>query len=286
VEIAVSFLASGLGAIGFLAAVDLSGRLARYRDFLSIQQRGGTVFEELIVHGRLINHNFLPKDFSLPFLLLAAAVAWLSLARTRPKPQYWALCFGILFCFVLSASLISIAKFPTYYSYLVVMPLSVAVIAGLSVLSSKSIKYACLALCLGSAFAGAGLNAISYASDARDHQYAMIEGFVNQSLRSDDVVYVDSEAYLPARQRTVDAYFPNPDLDVISKMSQKQKSSITVLMIQPSWIPDAARILGGRWQETGQELVPTGDSVFGRDGLGFISWSLKDLRVLRRVPGA
>jgi hypothetical protein len=50
---------------------------------------------------------------------------------------------------------------------------------------------------------------------------------------------------LAARQRASDVYFSNPDLGIIAKMSQAQKDSITVLLIQPDWIPDTTLSLGG-----------------------------------------
>jgi hypothetical protein len=284
-EIAVSFVAGALGAVAFVCAIGISGRLESYRQFLSIQQRGGSFLRELFVRGKLVHHNFLPKDFSLPFLFIAAAILFLFLARTRPRPQFTALYIGIAYCLSLSVLLILIAKFPTYYSYLLVIPLSITVISGFSMVGATSIRRATVALCFFSAAAGAGLNLISYESDAKDHQYSLIERFVNESIQSDDVVYVDSEAYLAARVRAADAYFPNPDLDILSRMSLEERRSITVLVIEPSWITDTTRLIGGKWKETGQELVPEGHSIFGSDSLGFISWSLKDLKVLRRVSG-
>jgi hypothetical protein len=282
-EIAASFLASVLGAIGFVWGVYISGRLRDYRDFLSIQQRGGTFFSELVKHGRLVHHNFLPKDFSLPFLIAGALIMFVSLRKRRSTLQYSAVCFGMLYCALLSAILISIAKFPTYYSYLIAIPISVAVISALAVSEFGRAKLVTAALCLVSALAGAGANAVAYASDARDHDYRLIEGFVAESVRGTDVAYVDAQVYIPARRLAQDAYFPNPDLQIISKMSQKQRDSITLLVIQPSWIRDTTQLLGGNWQETGQELRPSAHSVFGANSAGFISWTLRDLRVLRRT---
>ena len=192
-------------------------------------------------------------------------------------------CFGLFYCIVLSGLLISVAKFPTYYSYLVAIPLTVGMISGLSVCESSRTRFATLFICLMTALTGAGLNALGYASDSRDHDYSLIEGFVAGSVHADDVAYVDSQVYLPARQRAQDAYFPNPDLGIISRMSQVQKDSITVLLIQPDWVADTTQSLGGTWQETGQELLPRGHSVFGNNNLGFISWTLNDIKVFRRT---
>lgn len=281
-EVATSFLAAALGAIAFVSMVIITGRLQSYRAFLDIQQRGTTFLGELVKHGRLIHHNFLPKDFSLPFLILAALIMFASLRRERPTLQYSSIRFSILYCVVLSGLLICVAKFPTYYSYLIVIPIAIAVIAGLSVSGLGIARFATVVLCLMSILGGAGANAVAYASEAPDHDYRLIEGFVAESVRETDVAYVDPEVYFAARRVAKDAYFPNPDLEIISKMSQMQRDSITLLVIQPGWIRDTTQMLGGKWQETGQELRPSTHGVFGTDRAGFVSWALKDLRVLRR----
>jgi hypothetical protein len=284
VEIATSFLACAVGGIGFLTVIYLSGRLQSYRDFLSIQQRSGGFISELVLHGKLIHHNFLPKDFSLPFLIAGGLILFVSLRKKHPSPQFWSVCFGLAYCVVLTGLLISVAKFPTYYSYLIAIPLSVGMISGLSAWESARTKVTTLALCFMTAAAGAGLNGIGYATDTRDHKYSLIENFTAETLRADDIAYVDPQVYLAARQRASDVYFPNPDSGIIAKMSQAQKDSITVLLIPPDWIPDTTLSLGGNWQMTGQELVPGGHSILGNNNLGFVSWTLNDLKVARRQP--
>lgn len=281
-EVGVSFLGVGLGQFAFLAVVALTGRLSSYRDFLHIQQRSG-VFIRGLMHGTLIHHNFLPKDFSFPFLLAASLVLLVALRRLKRGPQYTSLCFSLLYCAVVTVLFVSIAKFPSYYSYLIAIPLAISTVAGLSVCETKAARYAVVACCFMSVAAGAGMNTAAYAEDSQDHDYARLQEFVRQSVRANDVAYVDPEIYLLARQRAADAYFPNPDLDILPRMSTEQKESITVLVIQPSWIDDTTRELGGEWKATGQELVPAGHNVFGDNDKGFISWTLKDLKVLRRT---
>jgi hypothetical protein len=114
-----------------------------------------------------------------------------------------------------------------------------------------------------------------------------MEAFVDQSVRGDDIAYVEDQVYIAARQRARDVYYPisvpGPyDGNVFPLMSKEQKDSITVLIVRPTSAADAQRKLGGRWFETGQELVPTGHGIFGNRNLGLVTQTLDDLRVFRR----
>jgi len=93
---------------------------------------------------------------------------------------------------------------------------------------------------------------------------------------------VDPQVYLATRQRVRDAYFPVPDWDITTLMSQEQKDSITVLIIPAEWFDNISGSLGGTWQETGKELVPVEHSMFGNRNLGFVTWKQRDHRVFRR----
>ena len=123
----------------------------------------------------------------------------------------------------MSSILISIAKFPSYYSWLIVIPIAVAIISGLSVCELGSAKFATVVLCLMSILGGAGANAVAYASEAPDHDYRLIEGFVAESVRETDVAYVDPEVYFAARQLAGTPTFQILICKIISKMSQKQQ---------------------------------------------------------------
>lgn len=283
VEVAVSFISSAFGEAAFLLIVYISGRMKSYQAFLAIQQRSTGFLIELFKNGKLVHHNYLPKDFSLPALIAASLISILVFRRRQSAPQYRSVLFGPIFAAITSVLLLGVAKFPTYYSYLIAIPLGVSICSGLDACKSRGYQMTLLLACIMSALAGAGLNAVSYISDAHDHDYSLIERFVGGTLRKGDVAYVDPKVYLAARQRAADAYFPNPDFDIISKMSEEEKESITVVLIPPDWIEDTTRELGGQWADTGEELRPSGQGLFGNKNLGFLSGTLKDIRVLRRV---
>jgi hypothetical protein len=288
VEVAASFVASAVGGVLFLAALSVTGRLGRFLTFVGPQKRSAEFFRSLAGHGQVIHHNYIPKDWSVPFLFAAAFILFVSLRRQRQAVRNSALSYGILFTILLTGILLLVAKFPTYYSYMVVVPLGVSICSGLSLCEAGKMRTAVLLLCVLSMLAGAGLDAVAYAHNRRDHDYARLESFVDQSVRADDIAYVEDQAYLAARQRARDVYYPisvpGPfDGNIFPLMSQEQKKSITVLIVRPTSAGDAIKSFGGSWFETGQELVPTGHGIFGSRNLGLVTQTLDDLRVFRRA---
>ena len=187
-----------------------------------------------------------------------------------------------MFAAIFTGVLLAVAKFPTYYSYMIVIPVAVSVCSGLSVCDSVKAKRIVIAFCILSALAGAGLNLMAYESDREDHDYSRIQQFVSQSIHSDDIVYVEPVAYETTRDRARDAYFPNPDFEITELMTQQQKDSVTVVLVRSDWGGDITRALGGSWHETGENLAPAAQSIFDDRNLGFLTARFSGLRVYRR----
>ncbi len=84
-----------------------------------------------------------------------------------------------------------------------------------------------------------------------------------------------------------DAYFPNPDLEIIPLMSQQQRNSITVILVPREWAADVTKSLGGIWEDTGQGLAPADHPIFGNINLGFLTWNSVDFTFIdesRNLP--
>ena len=281
-EIAVSFLASVLGGAAFFLVAAANGRLSTLLTFIRGQKIGINVISDWIHHGQLDLHNYIPADFSLPFLLTAAAILFVHLLRQKKINLHSAIFFGILFDVLLSIIMLTIAKLPTYYSYMIVIPIAVALCSGLALCEPGKLRNAVLILCSLSAVAGAGLHAAAYIGNYQDRDYSHLEQFVDQTVHADDIAYVDTTGYLAVRQRARDAYFPETEGLIIPLMSQQQKDSITVLLIPLSELEYTTNGLGGQWQETGQMIAPTGRNIFGNRRVGLVTFRPIDLAVYRR----
>lgn len=284
IEIAVSFLSSALGVAAFFGVADINGRLSTLLRFISIQRIGVNVISDWIHQGHLVVYNYIPADFSLPFLLAATAILFAHLLRQKKTTLHSGIVLGICFDILLSIVMLTAAKLPTYYSYMVVIPLAIALCSGLALCEVGKLRNATLVLCAMSAFAGAGVHTLAYIGNPRDRDYARLEQFVNQAVRPDDIAYADIRGYLAVRQRARDAYFPETEERIIPLMSEQQKDSITVLLIPASELEYVTKGLGGQWQETGQVFAPTGRNIFGTRRLGLVTFSPANLRVYRRQP--
>jgi hypothetical protein len=282
IEIVVSFLASVLGVAAFFGVAAANGRLSTLLKFISVQRTGLNVISYWIHHGQLILYNYVPADFSLPFLFAAAAILLVHLLRQKKINLHSGIVVGIIFDVLLTIIMLTFAKLPTYYSYMIVLPIAIALCSGLALCEPGKLRSAALMLCTLSVVAGVGLHAAAYVGNSQDRNYSRLEQFVDQTVHADDIAFVDTRGYLAVRQRARDAYFPETEGPIIPLMSLQQKDSITVLLIPSSAFQSAADGLGGQWQETGQEIVPTGRNAFGNRRLGLLTFSPTDLTVYRR----
>jgi hypothetical protein len=289
-EIAVSWGASALGAAAFFLSIRAAGRLAAYLKFIHAQPSGPTILANWLHHRGFHQANYIPKDFSLPFLLAAVLLLFLFLPRPHAEKSNphaeksrSPLAFTLVFSVVLTVVMLAAAKLPTYYCYLLAIPLSLAIASALAQPQPRWLRGATLGLCALSALAGAGLNLAVCLSDWHDRDYARVQEFIAQSVRPADIGYVDSQGYLAARTIAADVYLPEiAGGDILDQLSLAQKDSITVLVIRPE---DAARVLavfGNQWQPTGQRLAPTGHLLFTGRNAGFLSLKPVDLVVYRK----
>jgi MFS family permease len=282
-EIAVSWIASAVGAALFLFSIRAGGRLPAFLKFLHAQPSGPTILANWLHHRGFHQANYIPKDFSLPFLAAAALLLFLFLPRPRAEKSRALLAFTLVFSVILTVVMLAAAKLPTYYCYLLAIPLSVTIASALAALQPRWLRGAVLGLCALSALAGAGLNLAVCLSDWGDRDYARVQEFIARSVQPTDIGYVDSEGYLAARNIALDVYLPEiAGGDILDQLSLEQKDSITVLVIRPE---DTARVLaafGSRWKPTGQQRAPTERLLFAGRNMGFLSLKPVDLVVYRK----
>jgi hypothetical protein len=113
-EVAVSFVASILGGAAFFSVAAANGRLSTLLKFISGQKIGVNVIFYWLHHGQLILYNYIPADFSLPFLFGAAVILCVHLLREKQVNLHSGIVLGILFDALLSIVMLTVAKLPTY----------------------------------------------------------------------------------------------------------------------------------------------------------------------------
>lgn len=278
-EIVVSFVASGIGGLIFLAGLKISGRLPVFMELVHVQQRH---FLVNLFHGVFEHHNAIPANYSLPFTF--CAVVALALAPATPEFQNARLIlrFALLFTVCLVGVLLVTSKFPTYYSYMVVIPLMIGLCAGLAICKSKPIFAAAVTLCAVAAIIGVGVHFYNYIYNRQDRDNARLVQFVNATIRPDDVVFVEPTAYLEVVGIAREAYMPTADWDIIERMSPEQRNSVNVLLMHNFWAVEVTQEFGGNWKPTGEELKSKGHNRFDKLNLGFLTIPDNDLLVYRR----
>ena len=280
-EIAVSFLASGIGTAFFFSALFVSGRLPTFMKLLHVQQRN---FFGSLLHGRFDHHNAIPANYSLPFIFMAAIIMLFGLGISRFRRAYTTLQYVILFTVCLTVILIATSKFPTYYSYMVTIPLMIGICAGLAVCDVARTRNTVAALCAFSTLVGVGIHLFIFSFDRQDRDYYQVQRFIEQTVRPDDIAYADHVGYMAVKNRAHDVYLPTSDWDIIPLMSKEQKDSITVLILRPEYVSIVPQELGGNWKPTGEALIPQGHIFLGgKLNLGFLTISDAHLLVFRRV---
>jgi hypothetical protein len=273
---AVGIVAGTFGLVRFLARHDV---LEYFLKFVHSPTKGFW-FVGGLLQGEFRHSNTLPKDFSLPLLLGSALLLAVVLYGNRSLRLRSLLMYGLVFVPLLGFTLVLVAHFPTYYGWMMYIPLAVCVCGSLGRDVPASVRTLAVSLCVLASTVGVGLHVLACVGDWKDRDYSKVQQFVTLNIRSDDRAYIDPQAYYPAKLTGAATFFWDPE----GRMSSTQKSRLTVCVIGPERV-GLLNDLGGSWYSTGQELIPAHTGLFGRNmKWGFLSLPNYRLSVFRRVP--
>jgi hypothetical protein len=234
--------------------------------------------------GRQASGN-LSHDPSLPPLFLGAlllAVEQARHARLNPRSP---LVFGLVGCVVVLVGMKHLAVFPTYYTWMVSIPLAVGVCSALSnesltlkkplvALGAASVVVACLA--------GLPLQLASAAFFWQERDYARVESFVQRNVHSNDWVCCEPAAYYAVKKRAAALFLPEYCLT-----TPKENARLNLLIIHPVRARELTALLGGDWIRSPDELPP-GSRKFPcfKPGFGDKFIDTYNLQVWRKAPAA
>ena len=289
-EIGAVTLGSVAGGIGLIWFFQIHGVLRNFLRFpvvyhvdlgqvLHFRTREAG-FATGLLQGQFHHSNVVPKDFSFAAMFLAAALLAFGLYRSRSLHVASALVFALVFAPMLSVTLILLAKFPTYYGWMICIPVAICTCGSLEQKVPGAIRNSAIGLCVLGCVLGIGLHALACARDWQDRDYSKIQRFVSSIVHADDWAYVVPQSYYPTKLLAAATFFGNPG----TRMSSSQRSRVTVCIIGPdsNWV---LKELGGEWYSTGQEMIPARIGLFGnKSKWGVLSFSNYRLSVYRRVP--
>jgi MFS family permease len=269
------------GALGLIAFFASRGVLQYFLQF-AYSPTKQFWFVPGLLRGEFRHSNTLPKDFSLPLVLSSAVLLAVVLYGNRSLRLCSPLMYGLIFVPVLGLTMVLVSHFPTYYGWMAYAPLAICVCGSLDLDLRVGIRRLAVGLCVLASIVGVGLHVLACARDWKDRDYSKVSRFVASNIRSDDRVFIDPQAYYPAKLTGAAIYFWDPG----SQMSSAQKSRLTACVIGPDRL-GLLKEFGGTWHSTGEEMIPAHQGLFGSDlKWGFLSLPNYRLSVYRRVAAA
>ncbi len=137
-EAGISLLATLFGGMIFLLVLSIWGRLETFLKFTGSQQRSLALIHDLLKYGKFNHGNYIPKDPSFPFLFGAVLILFFFNRKSNMGESWKVMQFGISFTILFTFVMLAVAKFPTYYSYMVVVPICISLCSGLAYCRSRA----------------------------------------------------------------------------------------------------------------------------------------------------
>ena len=248
----------------------------------------GRVWHRLTTNPLTTHRHTIPKDFSLVFIYAAVVLTTVWLAAGRKLSWSSAGALGLLVAVVVPAGLYYGLAFPTYYSWMVAVPLAVIYNSVWSSPDARPIRTPILVLQAAACLVGLPFQLAVAAYDWRDRNPEIVTRFVSEAIEPGDAVYCDWVAYYAVRQTGAKTYLPM----YLKRIEPREAESITIAIVSPYGTPglplDAAQqleALGGGWTRTGRVLQPAKNSFFGNNWQGgFLSLPNYTLEIYRRPP--
>jgi hypothetical protein len=275
-----------VGTVLFVVVYQYLGIWDDYK--LAVNKQGGDPFARLITRltsNPLRNHsNVIPKDFSL--LPIVAAYLWLVFRAKGAMFKTAPLLTRSSFCYlaILPATLFLLGKFPTYYAWVLSVPLiltSFAMLWQIEACLGRTAWIPRLALTFA-ALVGLPVQLAVAAPDWKERDYGRVERQIGAVLHAADVALVDYQFYYAARSRAAKVYA----YGYAEQFKDDDLKALTVIVLSPHFtygLPHGEFLekLGPDWVKT-DEGWRRSPSIFGNDWqLGYLSLPNYDADVYR-----
>jgi hypothetical protein len=262
----VAYCALLLGFIGWSAAPAIvaiiagsgAGSLALYTLYKSRGVWGAFRLSTTAVG--TIGQSFGTKLLSVPaayfhdksFTLVLAAAILLALSDRR-KLLAWRenlLVFGLVAALLIPGFLAALGKFPLYYSWMVFVPLAIAVLGELQDVTAGPARRAVCAMLLVAGLIGLPPRIAAVMWNWNSMSPKTTEDFVASNLTPRDVVIADFKTYYPVKLRCKALYAPT----YVQMMTPEENRTVSALLVSPQQYAMVARAVGGNWRDTGVSL--------------------------------
>ena len=196
-------------------------------------------------------------------MFLLSVLAVLVMYHVRHGQIRWRsmLSFVLVFSITVPVVLLLLAKFPTYYSWMVFIPLAICVCSIMSWLKAGGL--ATLGLQTGLVLAvlsGLPLQLIAVTYDWRDRDFDLVHATVSANVEKKDWVICDYQAYFAAKPTALKVFLPG----YVDLLTTEEKRKVTLLIGSDAAVTKWRSILGGEWAVTTQRIVPERITILER----------------------
>jgi hypothetical protein len=215
-------------------------------------------FVEFVRHQRELRALGIPKDPSFPLIVVAACA--LAADQLGRKGFQWRspLVFGLAAGVLVPLGQLAMGWFPTYYTWMAILPLAVGIFSEFS-RDRSAIRFpariGASAALVTSAVFGMPLQLASACEFWEERDYDRVVALVQQNADMTDQLYCDAQAYYPAKKLARTVF-----LTIYDKgdrfFTAEEKSRISVLIVPPYEFERAAKRIGGVWFPVGKPVRP------------------------------
>jgi hypothetical protein len=187
---------------------------------------------------------------SMAFALCLAALFW-SWVASRNKKALRPAVLLVAFSLMLPATLTSLSKFPSYYTFFSYIPATVVVVYCMDAsrgLLSSGVRLAITCLLLGSALVGVPYAiAQAWRHDTKSH-IAAFSTTIQGEVGKNDVILYERQAYYEVKKTARRCYLINWYYPI---MNSSEKASLTLLLLSPQTFARTEDSLPGLWAQHG-----------------------------------
>lgn len=229
-----------------------------------------------------IDGRFL-KDPSTYLLLIGAVIIALKQVTIRRFKLRSPLAFTLLLSLVVPIVFRALGRFPTYYAWMVYIPLAIglcsAIDSGTIKLHSRQIISSLLiGIITLSCLLGTPVQTLSGLYFWNERDYQRVEELVIRNTEMEDWVYGDFATYYALKSRAKFSAFGS----YFRSMTSEEKDKIAILIINPSNLDRIVKELGGQWYGPIDEVRTQKSFLFFRKGFGGLLSDVYNLAVFKK----
>jgi hypothetical protein len=215
----------------------------------------------LVTTGTFDHRNRLPKDPSYTILLIVLGLVLVDQLRQRRFHYASILSWGTAVAIVIPLFFVSSAKFPTYYTWMVAVPLAIALCATLATMRvSPAIERVAQGGFVLACLAGLPFQLLAVSYDWIDRRPEPAQHLVAARLTKNDWVLADYQAYYGAKTSAGEVFLPS----YVGLLTPAEKKRMNVLIGPTDTVARWRAILGGEWAVADPGMVPTRPTLIER----------------------